>query len=193
MNPFSTNPTKWSNTLKQFIGNSWRIVSVFDHFVGLVLKRKSYIKKMFHWYRNQSVDLLFKLIGWLLWAWVNMLQLSLTHFIPIIKKKPQPATLLWKKLQYKCFPVNFAKFSGTLFLENTSAWLLLDLPLYFNVFRYIVVLLLLQSIYWPFIPNNSDLVLEEKIENQIILITILEIYNWSFFSNKHKMIIRATF
>ena len=33
LNPLSTNPMKWSNTLKQFICNSLR---VFDHFVGLV-------------------------------------------------------------------------------------------------------------------------------------------------------------
>ena len=32
-NPFSAYPTRWSNTLKQFIGSS-----VFDYFVGLTLK-----------------------------------------------------------------------------------------------------------------------------------------------------------
>ena len=32
-NPFSANPTKWSNTLKQFVGNN--CLSVFDHFVKL--------------------------------------------------------------------------------------------------------------------------------------------------------------
>ena len=39
LNPLSANPTKWSNTLKQFIG-SWptNCLSVFDHFVGLSLK-----------------------------------------------------------------------------------------------------------------------------------------------------------
>ena len=40
INHSSANPTKWSNTLKQFIGNlsmNWLIV--FDHFVGLALKR----------------------------------------------------------------------------------------------------------------------------------------------------------
>ena len=31
-NPLSANPTKWSNTLKQFV------LSVFDYFVGLALK-----------------------------------------------------------------------------------------------------------------------------------------------------------
>ena len=38
-NPLSTNPTKWSNTLKQFIGNlSTNCLSVFDHFMKLALK-----------------------------------------------------------------------------------------------------------------------------------------------------------
>ena len=35
----STNPTKWSDTLKQFIGQLMtNCLNVFDHFVGLVLK-----------------------------------------------------------------------------------------------------------------------------------------------------------
>ena len=38
-NPLNANPTKWSNTLKQFVGN-WptNCLSVFDHFVKLALK-----------------------------------------------------------------------------------------------------------------------------------------------------------
>ena len=36
----------------------------------------------------------------------------------------RPATLLKKRLWYRCFPVNFAKFSRTPFLQNTSGWLL---------------------------------------------------------------------
>ena len=32
------NPTKWSNTFKQLVGKSQRIVGVFDHFVELALK-----------------------------------------------------------------------------------------------------------------------------------------------------------
>ena len=39
LNPFSVNFTKWSNTLKQFVGNlltNW--LSVFDHLLGLALK-----------------------------------------------------------------------------------------------------------------------------------------------------------
>ena len=38
-NPVSANPTKWSNTLKQFVGKlPTNCLSVFDHFVGLALK-----------------------------------------------------------------------------------------------------------------------------------------------------------
>ena len=39
LNPFSANFTKWSNTLKQFVGNlPMNCLSVFDDFVGLTLK-----------------------------------------------------------------------------------------------------------------------------------------------------------
>ena len=39
LNALSTNPTKWSNTLKQFVGNlPTNFLSVFDHFVKLALK-----------------------------------------------------------------------------------------------------------------------------------------------------------
>ena len=43
-NPLSANPTKWSNTLKHFIGNfPTNCLSVFDHFVKLALKGLMYI------------------------------------------------------------------------------------------------------------------------------------------------------
>ena len=39
LNPLSANFTKWSSTLKQFIGKlQTNYLSVFDHFVGLSLK-----------------------------------------------------------------------------------------------------------------------------------------------------------
>ena len=38
-NPLSANPEKWSNTLKQIVGNLPTIcLSVFDHFMNLALK-----------------------------------------------------------------------------------------------------------------------------------------------------------
>ena len=37
--PLSANPTKWSNTLKRFVGNlPTNYLNVFDHFVGFALK-----------------------------------------------------------------------------------------------------------------------------------------------------------
>ena len=45
LNPLRANPTKWSNTLKQFIGNlSTNGLSVFDHFVGLAPKGLTQVK-----------------------------------------------------------------------------------------------------------------------------------------------------
>ena len=39
MNLLYANPTKWSNTLKQFVRSvAMNRLSVFDHFVGLALK-----------------------------------------------------------------------------------------------------------------------------------------------------------
>ena len=39
LKPLNTNPKKWSNTLKQFVGNlPTNCLSVFDHFVKLALK-----------------------------------------------------------------------------------------------------------------------------------------------------------
>ena len=39
LNPLSANPTKWSNTLKQLVGNlPTNCLNVSDHFVGLALK-----------------------------------------------------------------------------------------------------------------------------------------------------------
>ena len=39
VNPLNANPTKWSNTLKQFVGNlPTNCLSVFDHFVNLAFK-----------------------------------------------------------------------------------------------------------------------------------------------------------
>ena len=40
INTLSVNPTKWSNTLKEFVGKlPTNCLSVFDHFVGLALKK----------------------------------------------------------------------------------------------------------------------------------------------------------
>ena len=44
VNPLNANPTKWSNTLKQFVGNlPTNCLSRFDHYLGLALKGFRYI------------------------------------------------------------------------------------------------------------------------------------------------------
>ena len=59
----------------------------------------------------------------------------------------RPATLLKKRLWRRCFPVNFAKFLGQLFLQNTPGRLLLEFQLFsvllwrpFQTFLYIAFL-----------------------------------------------------
>ena len=47
VNPLSANPIKWSNTLKQFVGNlRTDCLSVFDHFVELALKGLTFDSKI---------------------------------------------------------------------------------------------------------------------------------------------------
>ena len=64
----SANPTKWSNTLKQFVGNlPTNCLSVFDHFVKLALKRLSSYrvilkKNRLNWNHHQCM--LSKYIPW---------------------------------------------------------------------------------------------------------------------------------
>ena len=48
--PLSANPTKWSNTLKQFVGKlPANCLSEFDHFGELVLKwlKVQYLQELF--------------------------------------------------------------------------------------------------------------------------------------------------
>ena len=52
LTPLSANPTKWSNTLKQFVGKlPTNILSVFVHFVKLMLKGLI-DKQQFPWQKN---------------------------------------------------------------------------------------------------------------------------------------------
>ena len=66
LNPLSANPTKWSNRLKQFVGNlPTNCLSVFDHFVKLAFKGLTYfpvkysnsdaIQKLIHFVADLSI------------------------------------------------------------------------------------------------------------------------------------------
>ena len=48
----------------------------------------------------------------------------------------RPAILLKKRLRHRCFPLNFVKLLRTLFLQNTSGWLLLVLWNFCSVFSF---------------------------------------------------------
>ena len=53
-NVLSANPTKWSNTLKQFVGNLPTVsLNVFDHFVGLALNELNSVY-LFHFLELQT-------------------------------------------------------------------------------------------------------------------------------------------
>ena len=55
LNPLSTNPTKWSNTFKQFVGNlPTNCLSVFDHFMNLALKGLNYFNDN-KWHKHKNL------------------------------------------------------------------------------------------------------------------------------------------
>ena len=58
INPLSSNPTKWSNKLKQFVGNlPTNCLSVFDHFVLLAVKGLN-IQNIFSVYFFEVTDVI---------------------------------------------------------------------------------------------------------------------------------------
>ena len=90
-------------------------------------------------YRNQPTNLHYKSVDWflcddnsgfksinlvsllLLWPCICLFGCSYIHNAVFF----QPATLLKKRLWYRCFPVNFAQFLRTPFLQNSSGRLFL--------------------------------------------------------------------
>ena len=75
LNALSVKPTKWSNTLKQFVGSlSTNCLSVLDHFVRLALKL---LKGLIHSFPSKETFILMKISGQLhLLAnnWIKVLQ-----------------------------------------------------------------------------------------------------------------------
>ena len=70
VNPLSTNPTKWSNTLKKFVGKSWRIA-----WVCLIILWGWRLKS----WRNEIWNLVFILKGYISLKniWVNFRRLGI--------------------------------------------------------------------------------------------------------------------
>ena len=62
-NPLNANPTKWSNTLKQFLAKlPTNCLSVFDHFVKLALKGLRFVLCV-HLHNSQNSFIL----SWIFW------------------------------------------------------------------------------------------------------------------------------
>ena len=81
----------------------------------------------------------------------------------------RPTTLLRKRLWNRCFPVNFATFLKTPFLQNTSGQLLLT------------QLLKMSGFYMSFIQKNKN---NKKAEEYWLQISIsLQLFHWLFFED----------
>ena len=89
LNPLSANPTKWTNTLKQFVGKlPTNYLSVIGHFVGLAL--------IVHLYS------FVQLWATALKAHLEQCQTSkMRHFVKIVNDF-QPLTIFTKKLHLRC-------------------------------------------------------------------------------------------
>ena len=95
VNSLSAYPTKWPNTLKQFVGNlPTNCLSVFEDFLGLAPNGLTHLRPNFHSYENQSADLQCKLIELFLWV-ENCFKWSTYH-----KKQKSNPTFFHINLEY---------------------------------------------------------------------------------------------
>ena len=84
----------------------------------------------------------------------------------------RPATLSKNKPWHRCFPVNFAKFLRTHFLQNTSGWLLLLLgPWGFTYYLIFIANFAYYSLLQNFLPEKDHLLLVAKVTRYEWLVT----------------------
>ena len=127
-NPLSANPTKWPNTLKQFVGKlPANCLSAFGHIVQLALKGSN------NWrvrYRNCRAQFFFKKVVLKKLTKFRVKHLCWSLFLLSCRLS---ACNIIKRLQLRCFPVNFAIFLEAIISQNTSGRFLLLLVA--NLFR----------------------------------------------------------
>ena len=93
LNPLTTNPTKWSNRLKQFVGKlPMNCLSLFDYFVKLALKGLSF-----------SISVLQERVHGVMKVFF---QVDLLYRNRNSHRKCS-VTFLKKRLWYRCFPMKF--------------------------------------------------------------------------------------
>ena len=87
-----------------------------------------------------------------------------------------PATLLKKRLWHRCFPVNFAKFLRTPFLQNTSSRLLLNQNTLMNWIspndrkkkKVSSSVRLISSLVWLMAAQSEDLASQKKLMKSLL-------------------------
>ena len=72
-------------------------------------------------------------------------------------RKLQAATLLKRRIWYRCIPKNFAKFLRTPFLEEHLRWLLLSVLKAFSPIRFLYIIFLQKYISVPGIEESAPL------------------------------------
>ena len=83
LNPLSANPIKWSNTLKQFVGNLiTNCLSMFDHFVKLAFKGLNPLEFQV---RYLALFLLFSIIVGFEWFWMESLHKNIQLMLEFLK------------------------------------------------------------------------------------------------------------
>ena len=124
INPSCANPTKWSNTIKQFVDNSWRIVWVCLTILWVwPIKGSENWMDLWIWYKpfNHSRTVL---------PFYSTSKQRNQWFFDVFRWDVEAATrgvLCKKRIQHKCCPMNIAKFLRTLILKDICKWLLLEM------------------------------------------------------------------
>ena len=107
-NSVSANPTKWSNTLKQFVGNlPTNCLSVFDHFVKLAPKglRSAAVslRAYFIWLRQKTKERVGLWKGLVLNNWV-VVETALRLPLP----SPPPLKWIWPRWKSSLISLDFS-------------------------------------------------------------------------------------
>ena len=114
INPLSVNFTKWSNTLKQFVGKlPTNCLSVFDHFAGLAFKGlKTYHSFYFHQLKSSLQWNFFHELKLLSWVWEKLLILKLSKFnFPVLLNTIILKTGYTTKPSNLYYIINFLEFT----------------------------------------------------------------------------------
>ena len=93
----------------------------------------------------------------------------------------RPPALLKMRLWHRCFPVNFAKFLRTPFLQNTSGWLLLFILSHIFVSKFDLVLILCSTGGLVYTGLRPATLLKKRLQHRCFLVSFLTFLRTSFY------------